>query len=416
MASGRTWAFKTKLRARAFGWRGSQTAIVRLKEAVSEIAKAAKTDPLSAGDGALALMERLWPAFERIDTSSGALGAAVHRALDAVIPILIAAPADPKTRAAWLERLYQAVLDDGVQYLSPVEERWGEVAVYPELMNAYADRLRPTVKRVWSEGAPGSYVIGGAICLSCLLEVGRYTDLLDLLGTSRRRFWSDHHFGAEALARQGLTDAAIAYADTCRDPKIRSYDERAIDRFCEALLLRSGRVEEAYRRYGLRTGAGSTYLAVFRDTARRYPGMDKRQVLLDLMQTRGEMGKWFAAAKAAGFLDLALECATTADTEPATLVRAARDHVEREPRFAIQVALIALRGLLGGVGYDPGPADLYATITHLMAAAEQLGLEEWGREQMRVLAAGPCSPGREHLRTALASVLENGPLMRQAGR
>ena len=44
MASGRTWAFKTKLRARAFGWRGSQTAIVRLKEAVSEIAKAAKTE------------------------------------------------------------------------------------------------------------------------------------------------------------------------------------------------------------------------------------------------------------------------------------------------------------------------------------------------------------------------------------
>ncbi|MBK4717628.1 hypothetical protein JJL56_01980 [Azospirillum sp. YIM DDC1] len=117
MAGGQKWAFKTKLRARAFGWRGSQAAIARLKEAVSEIRTVSKIDPLTAGEGALALMERLWPAFEQIDTSTGALGSAVHKALDEVIPILIAAPADPKTRAKWLERLYQAVLDDGVQYL-----------------------------------------------------------------------------------------------------------------------------------------------------------------------------------------------------------------------------------------------------------------------------------------------------------
>ena len=31
----------------------------------------------------------------------------------------------PKLRAAWLERLYHAVQEDGVQYLYPLEERWG---------------------------------------------------------------------------------------------------------------------------------------------------------------------------------------------------------------------------------------------------------------------------------------------------
>ena len=35
MAASRKWLFKNKLRARAFGWRGSKLAISRLKEAAS---------------------------------------------------------------------------------------------------------------------------------------------------------------------------------------------------------------------------------------------------------------------------------------------------------------------------------------------------------------------------------------------
>ena len=45
-----------------------------------------------------------------------------------------------------------------------------------------------------------------------------------------------------------------------------------------------------------------TYLAIFRETIKRYPGRDRRQVLLDLIEARGERGKWFAAAKDAGLL------------------------------------------------------------------------------------------------------------------
>ena len=89
----RKWQFKTKFRAKAFGWRGSRLAISRLKEAVSEIKAAAKSDPVAAGDGAVWLMERIWPAFQDIDTSSGALGTAVARTLDELIPMLIGAPA-----------------------------------------------------------------------------------------------------------------------------------------------------------------------------------------------------------------------------------------------------------------------------------------------------------------------------------
>ncbi len=41
----------------------------------------------------------------------------------------------------WVERLFHPIIDDGVQYLAPVEDRWGEIAGYPELGRA-ARRLR----------------------------------------------------------------------------------------------------------------------------------------------------------------------------------------------------------------------------------------------------------------------------------
>jgi len=43
----RKWQFKTKFRAKAFGWRGSRLAISRLKEAVSKIKAAATRSTLA---------------------------------------------------------------------------------------------------------------------------------------------------------------------------------------------------------------------------------------------------------------------------------------------------------------------------------------------------------------------------------
>jgi hypothetical protein len=144
MTSDHRWAFKARFRARAYGWHGSALAGKRLKEAVREIVSVAKSDRVLAAEGCVSLMERLWPALEAIDTSSGALGGAVHRTLHELIPILISAPADLKTHSAWLERLFQAVMDDGVQYLAPVEDHWGEIAVYPSswlnTQNGFAHR------------------------------------------------------------------------------------------------------------------------------------------------------------------------------------------------------------------------------------------------------------------------------------
>jgi UvrD-like helicase C-terminal domain/ATP-dependent RecD-like DNA helicase SH3 domain len=91
---GLTWMrLLVAISGRAFSWRGSTLASRRLKEAVSEINAVAKSNPVLAGEGVVSLTERLRPAFEEIDISSGALGNAVNCALEELIPVLISAPA-----------------------------------------------------------------------------------------------------------------------------------------------------------------------------------------------------------------------------------------------------------------------------------------------------------------------------------
>ena len=405
MAASRKWLFKNKLRARAFGWRGSRLAISRLKEAASEIRSAAKSEPVAAGEGTVSLMERIWPAFQDIDTSSGALGTAVGRTFSELIPILADAPADHATRSKWLERLFEAVQNDGVEYLGPVEERWGEIAHYPGLINEYADRLIGMVRRAWSDHQSSQHVTGTSICLSCLLEAGRYDELQELLATRRTKFWSWHRFGAEALVRQGLWEAAMAFAEGVRDTSNSRYEDNSIDCFCERLLIQHGRTDEAYRKYGLRATRGTTNLAIYRALARQYPDLDRRRILLDLIESRGDKGKWFAAAKDEGFLDIALECAGTHGADPSTLVRAARDFGEAEPRFAASVALMAIGQLLGGGGYNPPLSDAEGAVAYLFTAAQRIGATRWAHQELARLGQEPCSPGRELFQDTVRAAL-----------
>ena len=104
------------------------------RSAAAEIRSVAKSDPVAAGDRVVSLMERIWPAFQGIDTSSKALDAAVLRTMNELIPILTVVSADHATRGKWLERLFEAVQSDGVEYLAPLEDRWGLIAQYPDLI------------------------------------------------------------------------------------------------------------------------------------------------------------------------------------------------------------------------------------------------------------------------------------------
>ena len=74
------WTFAPRFRRNAFGWR-SQPAAKRVREAVSEIKKAARKSPMLGAEGAVLFLERVSPALAHVDTSSGSIGSAVNRAI-----------------------------------------------------------------------------------------------------------------------------------------------------------------------------------------------------------------------------------------------------------------------------------------------------------------------------------------------
>lgn len=163
------WTFISRFRTNAYGWSGSRLAGQRIKEAVSEIQKVARKDQLLGAEGAIKLMEKLWPALQHVDSSSGALGTAVYNAMGVLVDIVVEAPADDKTREKWLDRLWRAVEEDGVGFLDVLGERWGEVCGTSEIASQWADELLPVVQRTWEETKQGtfSYFRGTEVCLGC---------------------------------------------------------------------------------------------------------------------------------------------------------------------------------------------------------------------------------------------------------
>jgi len=109
------WQFKPRFRHNAFGWR-SQPAITRVREACAEITNIARHDLALAAEGAVLFIERVSPALERVDSSSGSIGAAVNHAIDELTDIITRAPVDAKTRTKWLERLWDAYASDGMSH------------------------------------------------------------------------------------------------------------------------------------------------------------------------------------------------------------------------------------------------------------------------------------------------------------
>ena len=86
MAQQCKWEFRNRFRINAFGWKGSSLAIKRLDEAVKEIRKT--KDPIFRAEGAILLCERMWPALQQIDSSSGALGTATNKAVHELVQFM----------------------------------------------------------------------------------------------------------------------------------------------------------------------------------------------------------------------------------------------------------------------------------------------------------------------------------------
>lgn len=378
----RAWRFRARFRRHAFGWR-SQPAIQRVKEAVAEIKAISRTDAIGAAEGAVLLLERLSPALENIDSSSGAIGAAVNAAIATLVPLIANAPADARTRAIWLERLFAAHGADQIPYIEHLAEYWGELCASKDVASEWADRLLAITRvTLRPDRHQRGHFHGTTACLSALHAAGRYDDLLALLETEA--FWPYKRWAVRALAAQGRRAEAIQLAEASRSPWAGDWD---IDRICEEILLSSGLADDAYARYGLTANRAGTYLATFRAVAKKYPQKSAREILADLVKTTpGDEGKWFAAAKDAGLFQEALALAERTPCDPRTLTRAARDFADDQPAFALGAGLLALYWLAHGYGYEVTGADVWAAYSSTMKVAERVGRTEEARAEIRRVA------------------------------
>lgn len=378
------WEFKARFRRHAFGWK-SQPAIQRVKQAVAEIKKVARADPALAAEGAVAFIERVSPALEQVDSSSGAIGAAVNHAMAELVPLIAEAGADSTTHAAWLERLWKAHEADQVPYIEALGDHWGEVCGSKEVASRWGDRLAGITRMALSPDPKlRGHFFGTSACLSALFRAERYQEIVELVSADRL-IWPYKRWAVKALCAMGRKAEAIEYAESCRSPR---GSDGAIDALCEEILLSSGLVDEAYRRYGVRAHQGGTYLATFRAVARKYPHKKPGEILADLVKTTpGDEGKWFAAAKEAGLYDEALELARRTPCDPRTLTRAARDLAAERPSFAVQAGLLALEWLAQGYGYEVTSADVWAAYDSTVKAAEANGGAADARARIKQLAA-----------------------------
>lgn len=388
-ADGHKWEFKARFRRHAFGWK-SQPAIQRVKQVVSEIKMVARGDPVLAADGAVTLLERLSPALEHVDSSSGAIGTSVNNAIAELVPIIAGAPADPERRETWLARLWAAHEADEIPYVERLADYWGELCASKEVASAWADRLVGITRMALSPDKNlRGHFHGTSACLSALYRAERYAEIVDILHVDT--IWPYKRWAVKALAAMGKKSEAIRYAESCRGPWTHDGD---VDALCEEILLSSGLIEEAYECYGLRPSRGGTYLATFRAVAKQYPHKSAGQILADLVKTTpGDEGKWFAAAKEAGLYDEALAFASRTPCDPKTLTRAARDFSDKQPAFALGAGLLALHWLVQGYGYEITGADVWTAYSSTMKAAEKNGNVAEIRERVKGLVAAEAPGG-----------------------
>lgn len=182
------WAFSPRFRRKAFGWR-SGPPIKRINEALSEIKQVAAKDPILGAEGAVLFLEKVSGALENVDSSSGAIGAAVNGAIEALVPIIAAAPAQKKVREKWLKRLWQAVLADDIPYIENLPYFWGDLCATQKLASCWADKFMEELKLYWKLNTKQYGFYKGTIgCLSALFKAGRYEEILELLSLARHKF------------------------------------------------------------------------------------------------------------------------------------------------------------------------------------------------------------------------------------
>jgi hypothetical protein len=260
----------------------------------------ARKEPILAAEGMVLLLEKLSPALTQVDSSSGAVGSAVNKVIEAAVPLIAKAKVDQSVRQRWLERLWQALQDDEIPYIESLGDYWGQLCVTPQLAAAWVDEFLPVLERVWSPQSGQSYFKGTSACLASLLVAGRHEQLLALLERAPFKWWHDRRWGVQALAAMGRKAEAIRYAEASRGLNDPGWQ---IAQACEAILLSSGFADEAYQRYAIEANQRTTHLATFRAIAKKYPQQPREQVLHGLIASTPGAGQVVCRSQRCRFTD-----------------------------------------------------------------------------------------------------------------
>jgi len=379
LKSSHPWHFKVYFRTGIYSWRGSQLASKRLKEALKEINKVNRQEPLLAAEGAIFLMSRLWPALEHIDTSSGSLGNAVADIIEKLLPIIINASASLLVREHWLDILWEILQADGVDYVADIAQYWGELAGSLEEASRRADKFASLVKGAWQSN---EFIVHYDIAyLSALYFAERFDEILDVIKKDPHPSWRIHKFGARIIALTN-PDKAIAYAENTRH--IINTDQVSISCFCEEILLKTYQINEAYTRYAIPANNANTYLNWFNKIRKKYNAIKTDQeILSDLIAANiAEPGKWFATANRLKCFNLALELIKDNPADPKTLNRAAKDRLDEEPNYSLNVAMSSLYWMTQGFGYEISSFDVHDALSVIKQSAKELGLWKVTKQQL----------------------------------
>lgn len=405
------WAFRTRFRRGAFGWKGSRLAIDRIHEAMSEIRSVARHDPVSAAEGAVLFLEKLSPALCQVDSSSGALGNAAYVAVQELAPLISDSPVTDVLRKKWQERLFDAIQEDDPPYIESLGDHWGDLCATQALASQWADRLLPGLQSVLGERTLGDYAFfkGTSLCYSALFKAGRHDEILQLLAMDPHPIWPYLVWGGRVLAAKGQVDEAITYV---RDRAGSTISEVVIAGFAEDLLLKVGRRADAFDRYALLANHANTHLARFRMLTKKYPELAPEKLLSHLVAADpSAAGKWFATAKSLKLFDQATRLAWASPCDPRTLNRAARDHLNSQPGFAMECALAALHWMSLGHGYELTGLDV--TEAHRLAI-DAAGMAGKSEHASAIVAGvlGPDRPMATWMKRALSTVPVTAALRR----
>ena len=287
------------------------------------IKKTARRDPILGAAGAVLFIEKVSPALEHVDSSSGAIGTAVNHAIEGV-GVDYREGTGGSCQAGELAGASVGSVNAGCHPLHrkargflgrAVRSQGTRVPLGRQSHRASSAKLGKAWRRFLFPGHASVFLLaaGG----------GKVQTLLELLETAPSIWWEYRRWGVRALLAMGRADEAIRYAEA---PRGLNDNPELIARACEEILLSLGRSAEAYERYAIAANRGTSYVAAFRAIVRKYPAQEPQRILRDLVaRTPGQEGKWFAAAKEAGLLEMAIGLANQSPCDPKTLTRAARD-------------------------------------------------------------------------------------------